>query len=169
VIGHDGKIYHMLHDLLRAHHAGISKWGNTTDLNSTSIGIELDNNGSEPFSDEQINSLLIVLDKLQKAYSIPVTNFLGHADIAPGRKVDPSRYFPWEKLAKAGYGIWYDTTRTQVPADFNMMQGLRIIGYNTTNEKNAVQSYRIHFTPQDTSRQLNEGDRKIIYDLMKKS
>jgi hypothetical protein len=46
---------------------------------------------------------------------------------------------------------------------------LRIIGYNTTNEKNAVQSYRIHFTPQDTSRQLNEGDRKIIYDLMKKS
>jgi N-acetylmuramoyl-L-alanine amidase len=102
-------------------------------------------------------------------YSIPVTNFLGHADIAPGRKVDPSRYFPWEKLAKAGYGIWYDTTRTQVPADFNMMQGLRIIGYNTTNEKNAVQSYRIHFTPQDTSRQLNEGDRKIIYDLMKKS
>jgi hypothetical protein len=49
------------------------------------------------------------------------------------------------------------------------VQGLRIIGYNTANERNAIQSYRIHFTPNDTTRQLHEGDRKIIWDLMKKS
>ena len=169
VIGRDGKTYHMLHDLLRAHHAGISKWGNTTDLNSCSIGIELDNNGKEPFSEEQINSLLTVLEKLKNAYSIPTANFIGHADIAPGRKVDPSRFFPWEQLAKAGYGIWYDTSRIQAPTDLNLIQGLRIIGYNTANEKNAIQSYRIHFTPSDTTRQLHEGDRKIIWELMKKS
>jgi len=169
VIGRDGAVYHMLHDLLRAHHAGISKWGNTTDLNSCSIGIELDNNGSEPFSEAQINSLIAVLDKLQKAHGVPTPNFIGHADIAPGRKVDPSRYFPWEKLAKAGYGIWYDTTSAKPPADLNLVQGLRIIGYNTANERNAIQSYRIHFTPNDTTRQLHEGDRKIIWDLMKKS
>lgn len=169
VIGRDGAVYHMLHDLLRAHHAGISKWGNTTDLNSCSIGIELDNNGSEPFPEAQIKSLLVILDRLQKAHSIPTANFIGHADIAPGRKVDPSRFFPWQTLAKAGFGIWYDTTASNPPTDLNLIQGLRIIGYNTANERNAIQSYRIHFTSGDTSRQLHEGDRKIIWELMKRS
>src|SRR5450432_4365427 len=77
VICKDGTVHHMLNDLLRAHHAGVSKWGNTTDLNSSSIGIELDNNGFEPFSEAQINSLLLLLDRLKKAYSIPVSNFIG--------------------------------------------------------------------------------------------
>src|SRR5688572_4112452 len=56
VICRDGKVYHMLNDLLRGHHAGVSRWGNTTDLNSSSIGIELDNNGFEYFLEEQIIS-----------------------------------------------------------------------------------------------------------------
>ena len=45
VICKDGTVYHMLNDYLRAHHAGAAKWGNATDINSSSIGIELDNNG----------------------------------------------------------------------------------------------------------------------------
>jgi N-acetylmuramoyl-L-alanine amidase len=49
VICKDGTVYHMLNDYLRAHHAGVSRWGNSTDINSNSIGIELDNNGFEPF------------------------------------------------------------------------------------------------------------------------
>src|SRR5947207_3123792 len=40
VICRDGTVHHMLNDLLRAHHAGVSKWGNATDINSSSIGIE---------------------------------------------------------------------------------------------------------------------------------
>jgi N-acetylmuramoyl-L-alanine amidase len=43
VICKDGTVYHMLHDYFRAWHGGVSKWGNTTDINSSSIGIELDN------------------------------------------------------------------------------------------------------------------------------
>jgi hypothetical protein len=54
VIGRDGKVYHMLNDYLRAWHGGAAKWGNNTDLNSSSIGIELDNNGTEPFAEPQI-------------------------------------------------------------------------------------------------------------------
>ena len=42
VICRDGTVYHMLNDYLRAHHAGVSRWGNATDINSNSIGIELD-------------------------------------------------------------------------------------------------------------------------------
>src|SRR5262245_60938998 len=80
VVCRDGTVHHMLNDLLRAHHAGVSKWGNATDINSSSIGIEVDNNGFEPFSEPQVNSLLELLGRLKRAYNIPVTNFVGHAD-----------------------------------------------------------------------------------------
>src|SRR5690242_3795394 len=94
VICKDGTVHHMLNDYLRAWHAGVSKWGNLTDVNSSSIGIELDNNGFEPFPDAQINSLLHVLASLKRKFNIPTANFIGHGDIAPTRKNDPNVYFP---------------------------------------------------------------------------
>lgn len=108
VIGRDGKVYQMFNDYLRAWHAGLSKWGNNTDINYSSIGIELDNNGAESFPDAQINSLLQVLAALKQKHDIPTANFIGHSDIAPKRKVDPNPTFPWKQLAKEGYGLWYD-------------------------------------------------------------
>jgi N-acetylmuramoyl-L-alanine amidase len=168
VICRDGTVFHMLNDFMRAHHAGISRWGNNSDINSSSIGIEIDNNGKEPFSYTQMNSLLSLLGRLKSAYNIPQANFIGHADIAPGRKVDPSRLFSWKMLADSGYGFWYDTTNTVVPADFNTMQALRIIGYNIKDTGIAIQSYKIHFVPQDSTRVVGDTDRKILYELMKK-
>lgn len=168
VICRDGVVYHMLNDLLRAHHAGVSKWGNNSDLNSSSIGIEIDNNGSEPFTEAQINSLLELLDRLKKAYNIPTANFIGHADVAPGRKVDPSRYFPWKQLADSGFGMWYDTTTVKVPPSFNPMLALRIIGYNTKDSITAIQSFKIHFVPTDSTNVITEADKKILLDLMNK-
>ncbi|GAB3855395.1 N-acetylmuramoyl-L-alanine amidase [Hymenobacter terrigena] len=108
VIGRDGRVYHMLNDYLRAWHGGVARWGNTTDINSSSIGIELDNNGVEPFAEAQITSLMHILAGLKKAYGIPTANFIGHADIAPSRKNDPSALFPWKRLADNGFGLWYD-------------------------------------------------------------
>ena len=168
VICKDGTVHHMLNDLLRAHHAGLGKWGSVSDMNSSSIGIEIDNNGSEPFTEQQIASLLQVLERLKKAYNIPQANFIGHMDWAPGRKVDPSRYFSWQPLAEKGFGYWYDTTNVEVPTDFNALQALRIIGYNINKPETAIQSYKIHFVPQDTTRMINDGDKKILIDLMKK-
>ncbi len=103
VICRDGTIHHMLNDYLRAWHGGAAKWGNVTDINSASIGIELDNNGTEAFSETQINSLVQLLENLKKAYNIPTGNFIGHADIAPARKVDPSLFFPWKILPEKGF------------------------------------------------------------------
>jgi N-acetylmuramoyl-L-alanine amidase len=168
VICKDGTVHHMLNDLLRGHHAGVSKWGNATDINSSSIGIEIDNNGFEPFTDEQINSLLIVLDRLKKAYNIPIANFIGHADIAPGRKVDPNRNFPWQKLSEQGYGYWYDTTNVQVDSAFNAMYALRIIGYDIKKDTNAIQSFKLHFVQNDSSKVITDSDKKILMDLVKK-
>src|SRR5215218_3869196 len=79
VICKDGTIHHMLNDMLRAWHGGIGKWGNSTDINSSSIGIEIDNNGVDSFSTEQINTLLQLLQNLKKAYTIPAANFIGHS------------------------------------------------------------------------------------------
>jgi N-acetylmuramoyl-L-alanine amidase len=168
VICKDGTVHHMLNDLLRAQHAGVSKWGNATDLNSSSIGVEIDNNGFEPFTDAQINSVIELLGRLKRAYDIPVANFVGHADVAPGRKVDPNRNFPWQKLAENGYGLWYDTTGVIVPKEFNEMQALRIIGYDIKNPGNAIQSFKLHFVQTDSTKTINDGDKKILFDLEKK-
>ena len=168
VICKTGTVYHMLNDLLRAHHAGLGKWGNISDMNSSSIGIEIDNNGSEPFTEQQIASLLQLLERLKRSYNISTPNFIGHLDWAPGRKVDPSRYFPWQTLAEKGFGFWFDTTNVEVPVDFNPLQALRIIGYNINKPEIAIQSYKIHFVPQDTTKVINDADKKILVDLMKK-
>jgi N-acetylmuramoyl-L-alanine amidase len=168
VICRDGIVFHMLNDLLRAQHAGVGKWGNVSDMNSSSIGIEIDNNGSEPFTEPQMTSLLQLLDRLKKAYNIPQANFIGHMDWAPGRKVDPSRYFSWQSLAEKGFGYWYDTTNVSVPDNFNTLQALRVVGYNITKPDISIQSYKIHFVPQDTTRVITESDKKILSDLVKK-
>ena len=168
VICRDGTVQHMLNDLLRAHHAGVGKWGAISDMNSNSIGIEIDNNGSEPFTKSQMNSLVELLGRLKRAYNIPQSNFIGHLDWAPGRKVDPSRYFSWQTLAEKGFGFWYDTTNVEVPIDFNPLLALRIIGYSINKPEIAIQSYKIHFVPHDTTNIINDTDKKIIFDLVKK-
>jgi N-acetylmuramoyl-L-alanine amidase len=169
VICKDGTVHHMLNDYLRAWHGGISKWGNMTDINSASIGIEIDNNGFEPFTDAQVNSLLRLLARLKKDYGIPAANFIGHADIAPGRKVDPNRHFPWQTLATQGYGLWYDTSAVQLPEGFDALTGLRIIGYNVKDSLAAIRSFKLHFVQEDSTDVLTDGERKIIFDLMNKS
>ena len=168
VICKDGTINHMLNDYLRAWHAGNSKWGNVTDVNSVSIGIELDNNGFEPFSEAQIKSLLAVLKKLKQDNNIPTANFIGHADIAPKRKVDPNKYFPWQQLATNGFGNWYDTVNVKLPENFNAMQGLRIMGYDTRDSVAAIRAFKLHFVQQDSLSNLTDADKRIIYDLHRK-
>lgn len=168
VICEDGTVHHMLNDLLRAHHAGVSKWGNTTDLNSSSIGIELDNNGFETFSAPQMNSLLLLLERLKKAYSIPASNFIGHGDIAPTRKNDPNWRFPWKLLSEKGFGNWYDdTTKTVLPEHFNHLQALRIIGYDMKDTNAAIIGFKRHWL-QDTTKGLNTEQLKVLYELSKK-
>lgn len=171
VVCKDGTIVHMLNDYFRAWHAGVSKWGNVTDMNSCSIGIELDNNGFVPFQPQQIQSLMTLLDTLKHRYNIPAANFIGHGDIAPGRKTDPNRYFPWQQLSEKGFGIWYDTTNVALPAEFNTKQALRLVGYDVKDSSAAIIAFKRHFIPADstTGMQLDEGEKKILYNLMQKS
>ena len=165
----DGTLHHLLNDYLRAWHAGIAKWGNETDLNSSSIGVEIDNNGIDSFSTAQLNTLLGLLASLKVQYKIPAANFLGHADVAPGRKVDPNVNFPWKFFAEKGYGLWYnDTTAVLLPANFDKLQALRIIGYDITDTVAAIQAFRRHFLQTEQKGELTEPEKKVLYMLMQK-
>lgn len=169
VICRDGTIHHMLNDYLRAWHGGVGKWGNNTDINSSSIGIEIDNNGFQPFTDQQLSSLMNLLGSLKKAHGIPMANFIGHSDIAPTRKVDPNVHFPWKKLAENGYGLWWgDTTHVSVPENFNYMQALRIIGYDIKDSTAVIKSFKRKYLQQDNNGVLNEPDKKILFTLYRK-
>jgi N-acetylmuramoyl-L-alanine amidase len=167
IICRNGTIHHILSDYLRAWHGGAARWGNITDINSSSIGIELDNNGNEPFPEAQVKSLIELLGNLKKAYNIPSSNFIGHADIAPTRKVDPSRFFPWKQLAENNFGLWYgDTAATKLTTDFKPIDALRIIGYDVKDSTAAIRAFRLHFM-QDTTTVLDEPAQKILFSLYK--
>lgn len=168
VIAEDGSVVQMLNDYLRAWHAGIGSWGRNTDINSASIGIELDNNGSEVFSEAQITSLIALLSKLKKDYGIPTENFIGHSDIAPTRKRDPSALFPWKILAENGFGLWQDDPLEPAPVDFNIEQGLRIIGYDTKNLPAAIFAFKLHYIQDDVNTVLDEKTINTIYNIYKK-
>ncbi|MBE8712998.1 N-acetylmuramoyl-L-alanine amidase [Sphingobacterium hungaricum] len=168
VIGRNGKIVQMVNDLFRGHHAGAGKWGNDTDLNSSSIGIELDNNGlTDPWPEAQINALIQLLAYLKDAYKIPQANFIGHMDLAPTRKNDPSR-FPWKILADQGFGFWYETALEEAPADFNPAMALRIIGYDIKNLDAAVKAFKIHYIQTNTLTTWSPEELKVLYSIYKK-
>jgi N-acetylmuramoyl-L-alanine amidase len=168
VVSRDGKVVQMVNDYLRAQHAGAGKWGNETDMNSASIGIEMDNNGTtDKWTDAQINSLCALLATLKKKYNIPTANFIGHADYAPTRKPDPNN-FPWKTLAKRGFGLWYDDVLQMPPADFDTTSALRIIGYDVKNLGAAITAFKRHFVGTDLTPNLTEPDKLILFNLYKK-
>lgn len=101
LISQEGKIYSLVSEKKRAWHAGQSYWRGSTDINSISIGIELDFSPSDinnKFTLKLNSALIFLLTKLLKKYRISNENILGHSDIAPYRKIDPGKYFPWQML-----------------------------------------------------------------------
>jgi N-acetylmuramoyl-L-alanine amidase len=168
VVAKDGKVYHMLNDYLRAWHAGTSKWGSISDMNSCSIGIEIDNNGNEPYTGPQVKSLLALLQFLKKTYNIPAANFIGHQDIAPLRKPDPGPFFPWKIMSQHGFGYWSDDVLELAPDNFDYATALRLIGYDTSNLNAAVVAFKRHFIQTDIKPQLTQLDLNVLYNVYQK-
>jgi N-acetylmuramoyl-L-alanine amidase len=165
LVDRDGRITQLVDERLRAWHAGDSRWGSDSDLNSSSIGIELVNDGDEPFPQAQIDRLIHLLRDLRERYRLPARNILGHADIAPRRKVDPSRHFPWDRLGREGFGLWCeppvangsvlpgnsptDPPSVPVPAlavDDPLLM-LKAIGYDMRDARAALLAWRRHHRP----------------------
>ena len=82
----------------RAWHAGKSSYDNVENCNDYSIGIELEGNEIDPYTDEQYFSLIKATRELIKFYPrVNSQNIVGHSDIAPDRKTDPGKSFDWKR------------------------------------------------------------------------
>ncbi|PWF39096.1 N-acetylmuramoyl-L-alanine amidase [Massilia glaciei] len=113
-------IYRLVDESRQSNHAGVSNWKTYTQLNATSVGIEIVNPGFTdtpqgrvwyPFPQAQIDQLKLLLKQIMERHNIPPENVLGHADVAPQRKQDPGPLFPWHQLAQAGMVVWPDGER----------------------------------------------------------
>jgi N-acetylmuramoyl-L-alanine amidase len=111
------KFYALVDENRAAWHAGTSSWKNYTQLNHSSVGIEIVNPGFKdtpegrawyPFKQAQIDQLIPLLKQIKERHGVLPENILGHADIAPQRKQDPGPLFPWKQLADAGLITWPD-------------------------------------------------------------
>lgn len=126
-------VYQLVDESRRAWHAGASAWKGRTNINDTSIGIEIVNDGPTrpflemewrldedldtnteiqwaPYSDQQIETLIRLVRDIIERHDIAATDIVAHADIAPSRKIDPGPRFPWKRLHEAGIGAWPDET-----------------------------------------------------------
>lgn len=155
-------------ELKRAWHAGDSYWGGNRDINSASIGIELDNNGREPFAEAQIVALMALLGDLKARWSIPAANVLGHGDVAPGRKVDPGALFPWRRLAAAGFGLWCEPPFDPVAAGVDDVMLLGALGYDVSVPWSAVAAFKRRWAVEDAAPGLSEAQRGLLQCLIRK-
>lgn len=164
LIGRDGHIYQLVADERRAWQAGPGRWGTITDLNSASIGIELDNDGHTAFAQPQIDALLRLLTDITTRWRIPSTQIIGHEDLAPGRKTDPGPLFPWQQLAAAGFGLWPSGPLCDASAMFDPWMALAVIGYPLDDRPAAVRSFHHHFRGMDGD-ELDAQDSRILQNL----
>ena len=194
------KVYALVNTSDRAWHAGQSYWAGKTGLNDQSIGIEIVNlsgcntdiaklgNSAQfgtacqfvPFRDEQIVLLTRLLKELLKHYpDIKPESVVGHADIAPSRKVDPGPLFPWKTLHDAGIGAWFDESRVselvvlldQHPLTIRQQQvllaaygyDLSITGLEDEPSQLALRAFQMHFRPANYSGFFdNESTARLI-------
>lgn len=105
VIARDGAVTQLVAEDRRAWHAGAGRWGDITDVNSHSIGIELDNDGASDFPDVQMRALDGLLRGIRRRWNISKEAVIGHSDLAPGRKSDPGPLFDWRRLAAQGHAV----------------------------------------------------------------
>ncbi len=102
LIGSDGTVWQMVDEAQRAWHAGAGEWAGQGDVNSRSVGIELDNRGDHPFAERQMAALESLLPQIMTRWDIPAEGIIGHSDMAPDRKFDPGSRFDWTRLARQG-------------------------------------------------------------------
>lgn len=153
IISQEGKITENLSVENVAYHAGISFWNKSKEksLNECSIGIELEapTLGQSPkdYTFKQIKALCELLSLLKETHQIRTEDILGHSDIAPQAKPDPGKGFPWKKIAKLGFGVWYDLRSKSATDDEKVL--LSEIGYNTSDLHAARMAFCRHFFSSD--------------------
>lgn len=167
VIDENGEITRLVEEKNKAYHAGEGFWrGRSGNLNTYSIGIELINKslGQEGYSEKQIEKLIPFLQKLMRKYKLDPRDVVGHSDMAPKRKADPGRSFPWKSLSKEGLGLWYQPKNAVKMSENNVANLLGSIGYDVSDEEAVIASayaFRRHYLPEEVE---IDGDIQHLVD-----
>ena len=200
------RVYQLVDEDRRAWHAGVSYWAGKNGINDQSIGIELVNRtychaseaSTDPetghaericfypdFDDGQLALLVDLLgDILERHPDIRPTHIVGHSDVAPDRKIDPGPRFPWQRLAKLGYGAWFDDATVirywerflQEPLPLiNVQNALAAYGYgieptgaDDEQTRDVVRAFQLHFRPYLVTREVDVETMAILFALIEK-
>lgn len=150
VIDFDGTIWQCVSEDKRAWHAGVSSWRGLDDINSRSIGIELCHRslGQSAFNKRQIKALISLCREIIDRWHISPDMIVAHSDIAPTRKSDPGKAFPWQELAANNIGIWYGSRFAE---ENDIAKMLSFIGYDVTDIEAAAYAFCRRFLPNKVS------------------
>jgi N-acetylmuramoyl-L-alanine amidase len=159
LIDRDGRAEQLVDEAARAWHAGAGEWGGAGDVNSRSVGIELQNTGFEPFPERQMAVLEAVLAGIMARWAIPAQGVIGHSDMAPGRKKDPGGRFDWRRLALQGLAVWPEMA---APGDF--AADLQRFGYPSASVDSLLEVFRLRFRPWAKG-PLDSTDAALAADL----
>ncbi|MGN3973001.1 N-acetylmuramoyl-L-alanine amidase [Tsuneonella sp. SYSU-LHT278] len=173
LISEAGEVIRLVDEDKRAWHAGVSFWRGHRDVNSASIGIELDHPGHalgyRDFSDAQFEALVPLLARIVDRYEIPRANVVGHSDVAPARKIDPGELFPWDRLAeyklclarpeKLEAGDPFDN-------DASFYLALERFGYDVTEGHKAVEAFQRRWRPEKIDGEVDGQVRAILFRLL---
>ncbi len=173
LISEAGEVTLMVPEDKRAWHAGRSCWRGVRDVNSASIGIELDHPGHafgyREFSDAQIDALIPLLARIVKAHDIPRANVVAHSDIAPARKLDPGELFPWDRLAEHGLCL-------ERPKKLNLGDpfdndgafylALERFGYDIAEGRKTVEAFQRRWRPERIDGEIDGELGAILFQLL---
>lgn len=168
-----GEVTRLVPEDKRAWHAGVSYWRGIRDVNSASIGIELDHPGHKygysDFPDAQFEALVPLLARIVKTHAIPRANVVGHSDVAPARKIDPGELFPWERLAE--YGLCLSTPAKldrgdPFDNDAAFYLALERFGYDITDGHKTVEAFQRRWRPRRIDGEIDGEIRAILFQLL---
>ena len=173
LISEAGEVVRLVDESKRAWHAGASCWRGIRDVNSASIGIELDHPGHQrgyrEFAEPQINALLPLLHRIVQKHDIPRANVVGHSDVAPARKIDPGELFPWDRLARCGLCLARpDKLELGDPFDNDgaFYLALERFGYDITDGRKAVEAFQRRWRPARIDGEIDGEVRAILFRLL---
>jgi N-acetylmuramoyl-L-alanine amidase len=172
-ITEEGEVIRLVPEDKRAWHAGKSRWRGIDDVNSASIGIELDHPGHalgyRPFADAQIDALVPLLHRIVRTHDIPRANVVAHSDVAPARKIDPGELFPWERLADLGLCLPTPhklSLGDPFDNDGAFFLALERFGYDISDQAKAVEAFQRRWRPRAIDGVVDGECGAILFQLL---